>query len=132
MVLLTDTMVLSADNNKMPDHPTSGQSGTGLKKLLMLKLVRYQVKVTKSDIFLVRYWTKMTDAGMQMPALVFRLPMPTYGHMAGVQDHTAARNDKQLQRFIGFFEFLAKILTWLASILRQLTDVLHSSSIKDF
>jgi hypothetical protein len=35
--------------------------------------------MTQSGIFIVRYRTGMTDAGMPMPALVFRMPMPTYG-----------------------------------------------------
>jgi hypothetical protein len=33
----------------------------------------------QSGIFLLRYRTEMTDAGMPMPALVLRMPMPTYG-----------------------------------------------------
>jgi hypothetical protein len=32
----------------------------------------------QSVIFLLRYRTEMTDAGMPMPALVLRMPMPTY------------------------------------------------------
>jgi hypothetical protein len=32
----------------------------------------------QSGIFLLRYRTEMTDAGMQMPALVLRMPMPNY------------------------------------------------------
>jgi hypothetical protein len=63
----------------MPDCPASSQSGTGMKKLTMLELVQYRTKPMQSGIFLVRYRTKLTDAGMPMPALVFWMPMPSYG-----------------------------------------------------
>jgi hypothetical protein len=33
----------------------------------------------QSGIFLLRYRTEITDAGMPMPALVLRMPMPSYG-----------------------------------------------------
>jgi hypothetical protein len=36
---------------------------------MMPELIQY--KETQSGIFLVRYRTEMTDAGMPMPALVF-------------------------------------------------------------
>ncbi len=65
---------------EMPDCPGSGQSGTGLKKLMMPKPVRYQTKLTQSGIFLVRYRTKIQDAGMLMPALVSSMPMPSYAY----------------------------------------------------
>ena len=65
-------------NAGMPDCPASGQSSTGLKKLTMLKQVRYRTKLTQSGIFLVRYRTKIRDAGMPMPALVSSMPMPSY------------------------------------------------------
>jgi hypothetical protein len=45
----------------------------------MPELIRYRNKTTQSGIFFVRYPTEMTDAGMPMPALVFWMPMPTYG-----------------------------------------------------
>jgi hypothetical protein len=32
----------------------------------------------QSGIFLLWYVTEMTDAGMPMPALVLRMPMPSY------------------------------------------------------
>jgi hypothetical protein len=32
----------------------------------------------RSPAFLVRYRTETTDAGIPMPALVFRMPMPTF------------------------------------------------------
>jgi hypothetical protein len=41
------------------------------KKLTMPELFRYRNKEMQSGIFLVRYRTEMTDAGMPMPALVF-------------------------------------------------------------
>ncbi len=62
----------------MPDCPASGQSGTGLKKLMMPKPVRFRTKLTQSGIFLVRYRTKIRDAGMPMLALVSLMPMPNY------------------------------------------------------
>ncbi len=65
-------------NARMPDRPASSQAGTGLKKLTMPEQVRYRTKLTQSGIFLVRYWTKIRDAGMPMPALVFWMPMPSY------------------------------------------------------
>ncbi len=66
-------------NAGMPDRPASSQAGTGLKKLTMLEQVRYRTKLAQSGIFLVRYRTKIRDAGMPMPALVFWMPMPSYG-----------------------------------------------------
>jgi hypothetical protein len=66
-------------NAGMPDHPTSSQSGTGLKKLMMQEQVRYRTKLTQSGIFLVWNRTKIRDAGMPMPALVSSMPMPSYG-----------------------------------------------------
>jgi hypothetical protein len=50
------------------------------KKLTMQELVRYRNKTTQSGIFLLRYRTEMTDTGIPMPALVFWMPMPTYGN----------------------------------------------------
>jgi hypothetical protein len=44
----------------------------------MPELIRYQIKMMQSGIFLLRYRTEMTDAGMPMPALVLRMPMPSY------------------------------------------------------
>ncbi len=38
--------------------------------------VRYRIKLT--SIFLVRYRTKIWDAGMPMPALVSSMPIPSY------------------------------------------------------
>ncbi len=49
------------------------------KKLAMPEQVRYQTKLTQSGIFLVRYRTKIWDAGMQMPVLVSSMPMPSFG-----------------------------------------------------
>ncbi len=66
----------------MPDCPASGQSGTGLKKLTMPKPVQYRTKLRQSSIFLVRYRTKIRDAGMPMPALVSSIPMPSYAQQA--------------------------------------------------
>jgi hypothetical protein len=45
----------------------------------MPEAARYRNKEAKSGIFLSRYRTEITDAGMPMPALVFWMPMPTYG-----------------------------------------------------
>jgi hypothetical protein len=42
--------------------------------------VRYRNKMTQSGNFFTQYRTGMTDAGMPMPALVFRMPMPTYAY----------------------------------------------------
>jgi hypothetical protein len=65
----------------MPDCPASDQSGTGLKKLMMLGIVRYRTKPRQSGIFLVRYRTEIIDAGMPMPELVSSMPMPSYAIM---------------------------------------------------
>jgi hypothetical protein len=35
----------------------------------------------QSGIFLLRYRTEMTDDGKPMPALVLRMPIPTYGYV---------------------------------------------------
>jgi hypothetical protein len=50
-------------------HPVSPVPD--LNMLTMPEPVRCRKKVTQSGIFSVRYQTKMTDAGMPMPALVF-------------------------------------------------------------
>jgi hypothetical protein len=42
-------------------------------------MVWYRTKSRQSGIFLVRYLTEKIDAGMPMPALVFLMPMPSYG-----------------------------------------------------
>jgi hypothetical protein len=65
-------------NAGMPDQTASSQSDTGLKKLTIPEKVQYRTKLTQSNIFLVRYWTKIWDAGMPMPALVSSMPMPSY------------------------------------------------------
>jgi hypothetical protein len=74
-------------NAGMPDCPTSSQSGTGLKKTNMPKQVRYRTKLTLSGIFLVRYRTRIRDAGMPMPALVSLLPMPSSENLQSAMDH---------------------------------------------
>jgi hypothetical protein len=53
------------------------------KKLTMPKPVRYRTKLMQSSIFLVRYQTKIRDAGMPMPALVSLMPMPSYEFCLG-------------------------------------------------
>ncbi len=47
------------------------------KKLTIPEQVRYRTKLTQFGIFVVRYRTKIRDAGMPMPALVFSMPMPS-------------------------------------------------------
>ncbi len=64
---------------EMPDCKASDQSGTGLKKIYNDGTDRYRTKLTQSCIFLVRYRAKIRDAGMPMIALVFSMPMPSYG-----------------------------------------------------
>ncbi len=44
----------------------------------MPEQAQYRTKLTQSGIFLVRYRTKIRDAGMPMPALVSSMPMPSY------------------------------------------------------
>jgi hypothetical protein len=51
------------------------------KKLTMPKPVRYRTKLMQSGIFLLRYRTKIRDAGMPMPALVSSMPMPSYAFL---------------------------------------------------
>jgi hypothetical protein len=50
----------------------------------MPEQVWYRTKLTQSGIFLVRYQTKIRDAGMPMPALVSSMPMPSYGYYQGI------------------------------------------------
>jgi hypothetical protein len=57
-----------------------------MKQLTMPEQVQFRTKLTQSGIFLVRYQTKIRDAGMpmpallsSMPALVSSMPMPSYG-----------------------------------------------------
>jgi hypothetical protein len=57
-------------------HPVSLVSDW--KKLTMPEQVRYRTKLTQSGIFLVRYWIKIRDAGMLMPALVSLMSRPSY------------------------------------------------------
>jgi hypothetical protein len=68
-------------NAGMPNRPASSQSSTGLKKLMIPEQVRYRTKLTQPGIFVVRYRTKIRDAGMPMPALVFSMPMPSPDHL---------------------------------------------------
>jgi hypothetical protein len=49
--------------------------------------VLYRNKKTQSGIFMVRYRTEMTDAGMPMPALVFWMPMPNYARDKEYSDY---------------------------------------------
>jgi hypothetical protein len=72
----------------MPDCPASDQSGTGIKKLTMPGQFRYQTKPRQFGIFSVRYRTEIIDAGMLMPALVFWMPMPSYGYKVGIPTWT--------------------------------------------
>ncbi len=44
----------------------------------MPEQVLYRTKLTQSNIFLVRYRTKIWDAGMSMSVLVSSMPMPSY------------------------------------------------------
>jgi hypothetical protein len=62
-------------NAVMPDCPASDQSGTRLKKLTMLGIVRHKTKPRQSGIFLVQYRTEIIDVGMPMPALVSLMPI---------------------------------------------------------
>jgi hypothetical protein len=75
-------MILIYAQSKLPEcrivrHP--GGPVPDWKKLTMPDLVRHRNKAMQSGILMVRYRTEMTDAGMSMPALVFWMPMPTYG-----------------------------------------------------
>ncbi len=54
-------------------------SVSGLKKTNDAGTVRYRTKLNQSGIFLVRYRTKIRDARMPMPALVYSMTMPSYG-----------------------------------------------------
>ncbi len=78
----------------MPDRPASSQSGTGLKKLMMPEQVLYRTMLTQSGIFLVRYRTKIRDAGMPMPALVSSMPMPSFALPAGLSSLQASASAK--------------------------------------
>jgi hypothetical protein len=44
--------------------------------------IQYWNKIMQSGIFLLRYGTEMTDAGMLMLALVLWMPMPSYAREA--------------------------------------------------
>jgi hypothetical protein len=66
-------------NSGMPDCLAAGQSGTGMKHLMMPGLVRYHTEPMKSGIFLVQYQTEIMNARMPMLALVCSTPMPSYG-----------------------------------------------------
>jgi hypothetical protein len=63
----------------MLDCPASRQSGTGLKKTNVAETgpVPDYSKLTQSSVCLVRYRSKIWDAGMLMPALVSSMPMPS-------------------------------------------------------
>jgi hypothetical protein len=65
-------------NAGMPDCPASSQSGTGLKKANDAGTGPVPDYAHTVRHFLVRYRTKIQDAGMPMPALVSSMPMPSY------------------------------------------------------
>jgi hypothetical protein len=62
----------------MPDCPASSQSGTRLRKTNDAGTDLVPELNDAARHFLMKYRTEMTDAGMPMPALVLRMPMPTY------------------------------------------------------
>ncbi len=90
----------------MPDCPASGQSGTGLKKTNDAETVPYRTKLMQSGIFLVRYRTKIRDAGMPMPALVSSMPMPSSGDTYVYMDRTVQSNGQFIVTAMLDFNFL--------------------------
>jgi hypothetical protein len=62
----------------MLDCPASDLSGTGLKKINNDGTGPVPHSADTVRHFLVRYPTKLRDAGMLMPALVSSMPMPSY------------------------------------------------------
>jgi hypothetical protein len=65
---------------EMPDCPAFGQSGTRMNRTNDAGTGLVPTKLKQSGIILVRYRTKILDAGMPMPALVSSMPMPSYGY----------------------------------------------------
>jgi hypothetical protein len=57
--------------------------------------IRYRNKSVQSGVFLVRYRIEMTDAGIPMPAIVFWMPMPTYGTELSVQGIVSLEQKKR-------------------------------------
>ncbi len=80
-------------NAGMPDCPASGQAGTGLKKT-MLEQVQCRTKLSQSGMFLVRYRTKIRDAGIPMPALVSSMPMPCHVNKSTFNANTEGLQNK--------------------------------------
>jgi hypothetical protein len=54
----------------------------------------------QSGIFLLRYRTEMTDAGMPMPALVLRMPMPSYASAYNKKGASADKSSIRTNRYI--------------------------------
>ncbi len=65
-------------NAGIPDSPASDQSGTRIKKTNDAGTGPVPDQAKAVQHILVRYWTKIIDAGMPMLALVFWMPMRSY------------------------------------------------------
>ncbi len=73
-VLMPECRTVRHPNSPVPDW----------KKLTMLEQVRYRTQLTQSSIFLVRYRTKIRDAGMPMPSYVYIItPAAAYTSYSG-------------------------------------------------
>jgi hypothetical protein len=68
-----------------------------------------------SSIFLLRYRTEMTDAGMPTPALVLQMPMPTYCmcmtllYINNLNGHSSGRGEKKLRQLLRIFSSLISL-----------------------
>jgi hypothetical protein len=83
----------------------------------MPEQVRYRTKLTQSSIFLVRYQTKIRDAGMLMPALVFWMPMPSYGDLRLGNSRSKIKEDVSVLEKVTCNLFLGrKVTSYLKSV----------------
>jgi hypothetical protein len=64
-------------NARIPDCRASGQSCTGIIKIL-LGTVQFQNKWIQSGAVMVQFWTELPDARMSMPAALDFMPTPSY------------------------------------------------------
>jgi hypothetical protein len=67
----------------------------------MPKQVWYRTKLNQSGIFLVRYRSKIQDAGVLMPALVYSMPMPSYATRGGVISNSAFWEEETCLQSVG-------------------------------
>jgi hypothetical protein len=80
-------------NAGMPVCPASDQSGTRMKNQWCRDRSGTGPNRQSPAFFLVRYRTKITDAGMPKPAFVSSVPMPSYDNYTSIYNATVLSID---------------------------------------